>query len=193
MAVAAGGIFAGWLIQTSVDWMHLLPGLTAIALAAAAALLARPGRDRAPALAGRTLASIAIAAAAAIAIAGALTIAPRVLSLHAQASAQRALADNRPRVAIADATRALDYDPSSVPALVLRAAGFARLHAFAPTLADIERAIALEPHNWVTWALLGDLLTRRGDRRGRARRTHMPSRSTRWRPALRARLRRACP
>ncbi len=47
---------------------------------------------------------------------------------------------------------------------MLRAAGFARLHAFAPTLADIRRAIALEPHNWVTWALLGDLLTRRGER-----------------------------
>jgi Flp pilus assembly protein TadD len=51
-----------------------------------------------------------------------------------------------------------------VAALELRAAGFARLHAFAPTLADVKRAIALEPRNWVTWALLGDLLTRRGDR-----------------------------
>ena len=36
--------FVAWLAQTSVDWMHLLPGLTAIALAAAAVLvrLAKP-------------------------------------------------------------------------------------------------------------------------------------------------------
>jgi O-Antigen ligase len=164
VAVAAGGTFTGWLIQTSVDWLHLFPGLTAIALAAAVALLVRPGA-RSPALAGRARVA-AIAAAAAIAVAGALTIAPRVLSLHSRALAERALADGRPRVAIADATRALDYDSSSVPALVLRAAGFARLHDFVPTLADLTRAIAVEPHNWVPWALLGDLLTRRGDRTG---------------------------
>jgi UDP-GlcNAc:undecaprenyl-phosphate GlcNAc-1-phosphate transferase len=38
-AVAATGSFAAWLAQASVDWMHLLPGLTAIAIAAAAALV----------------------------------------------------------------------------------------------------------------------------------------------------------
>jgi hypothetical protein len=163
IAVAAGGAFTGWLIQTSVDWLHLLPGLTAIALAAAVALLAWPGRP--VALTGRARIAT-LAAAVAIAVAGAVTIAPRVLTLHEVASAQRALAEGRPRVAVADATRALDYDPSSVQALVLRAAGLARLHAFAPTLADLRRAISLEPDNWALWALLGDLLTRRGDRRG---------------------------
>jgi O-antigen ligase len=162
VAVAAGGVFAGWLIQTSVDWLHLLPGLTAIALAAAAALLVRPGRVAAVSWGRCQIATIVLAAV--IACAGTVTIAPRVLSLHARASAQRALADRQPRMAIADATRALDYDPDSVAALGLRAAGFAQLHAFAPTLADTKRAIALEPRNWVTWALLGDLLTRRGDR-----------------------------
>jgi O-Antigen ligase len=162
LAVAGGGVFAGWLVQTSVDWMHLLPGLTAIALAAAAGLLARPGAPAAP-VPGRTRA-IAAVAATAIAIAGALTIAPRVLALHDQTSAQHALGQGRSRAAILDATRALDYNPNSVSALVLRAAGFARLHAFAPTLADLKRAIALEPHNWVTWALLGDLYTRGGER-----------------------------
>ena len=40
VAVAGGGAFASWLVQTSVDWMHLIPGLTAIALAAGVALLA---------------------------------------------------------------------------------------------------------------------------------------------------------
>src|SRR5207249_617591 len=104
--------------------------------------------------------AVTVALATAVTCLGALTIGPQVLALHAQSSAQQALAAERPRAAIADASRALDYDPSSVTALELRAAAFARLHAFTPTLADIRRALALEPHNWVTWALLGDLLTR---------------------------------
>ena len=49
----------------------------------------------------------------------------RALS-DARASAQRALAEKQPRVAITDATRALAYDPDSVAALNLRSAGFAR-------------------------------------------------------------------
>jgi hypothetical protein len=162
LAIAAGGTFVGWLIQTSVDWMHLIPGLTAIALAAAASLLVAPG-GRAVPLVGRARAGL-IAATAVIAVAGAVAIAPRVLSLHAQGLAQHDLADGRPRAAIADATTALDYDGSSVEALILRAAGFARLHDFSATLASLRQAISTEPHNWTTWALLGDLFTRRGDR-----------------------------
>ena len=41
-----------------------------------------------------------------------------------------------------------------------------RLHAFPSSLSDLKRAVAVEPRNWVTWALVGDLLTRRGDRSG---------------------------
>lgn len=107
-----------------------------------------------------------IAAAAVIAVAGAVAIAPRVLSLHAQGLAERDLADGRPRAAIADATTALDYDHRSAQALIVRAAGFARLHAFSETLADLREAISIEPRAWGTWALLGDLLTRRGDVQG---------------------------
>ncbi len=63
VAVAGGGVFVGWLIQTSVDWMHLIPGLTAIALAGAAALLARP-EARARALSTRARVVTAVAATA---------------------------------------------------------------------------------------------------------------------------------
>jgi Flp pilus assembly protein TadD len=94
-----------------------------------------------------------------------VTIAPRLFSLDAQDAAQAALAHNQPDAAARDATKALEYDSSSVDALVLRAAAFARLHAFGPALASLERAISIEPQNWATWALLGDLLTRRGERR----------------------------
>src|SRR3954449_10903310 len=82
LAVAAGGVFAGWLIQTSADWLHLLPGLTAIALAAGAALLVRPARVAAASWGRSRIAAVVLAAA--IACAGAVTIAPRVLSLHAR-------------------------------------------------------------------------------------------------------------
>ena len=141
VAVAGGGTFVAWLTQTSADWLHLLPGLTAIALAAAAALLARPARRKAPV--SRPVRAVTIVLTTAVACAGALAIGPQVLALHAQSSAQQALGDRHPRAAIAQASRALDYDPSSVTALELRAAGFARLHAFAPTLGDIKRALAL--------------------------------------------------
>ena len=105
----------------------------------------------------------AIVAAAAVAIAGTVTIAPRILTLRAQASAQRALDRGDPRAAVSAATTALEYDPESVPALVLRSAGLAALHSFTSSLSDLKRAVAVEPRNWVTWALVGDLLTRRGD------------------------------
>ncbi|MFL5861769.1 MAG: O-antigen ligase family protein [Solirubrobacteraceae bacterium] len=164
VAVAAGGTFTVWLVQTSVDWMHLIPGLTAIALAAAVALVSRPSSQSASLTSWARIAGTAVALA--IAVAGTVTIAPRILSVRAQASAQRALAHGDPRAALVEATTALKYDSSSVPALVLRSAAFARLHAFEPSLADLKRAVAIEPRNWVTWALLGDLLTRRGERTG---------------------------
>ena len=164
VAVAASGMFTVWLVQTSVDWTYLIPGVTAIALAAAVALVSRP-ESRSIALAGRVRVA-AIVAAAAVAIAGTVTIAPRILSLSAQASAERALAHGARGAAVVDATNALEYDPDSVPALVLRAAGFAALHSFPSSLADLKRAVAVEPRNWATWALVGDLLTRHGDRSG---------------------------
>jgi Flp pilus assembly protein TadD len=136
--------------------------LTGIALAAAVALVSGPASGRVAF--GRRARIAAIVAAAAIAVAGTVTIAPRVLSLRAQTSAQRALDGGNPRAAITDASTALEYDPRSVPALALRAAGFARLHAFVPSLADLKRAVSVEPHNWVPWALVGDLLTRHGNR-----------------------------
>ena len=47
LAVAAGGTFAVWLVHTSVDWLHLIPGLTGIALCSAAVLVGPWTRPRA--------------------------------------------------------------------------------------------------------------------------------------------------
>ena len=164
VAVAAGGAFTAWLVQTSVDWMALIPGLTGIALAGATALYRPWGSSRMPDGRRARLALVAVATAAAIL--GAVTIFPRIPSLADQSSAQAALARDQPAAAVRDATRAIEYDPHSVTALVLRAAAFARLHSFAPALADLQNAISLEPQNWATWALLGDLLARRGELAG---------------------------
>ena len=46
LAVAAGGTFAVWLVHTSVDWLHLIPGLTGIALCSAAVLVGPWARGR---------------------------------------------------------------------------------------------------------------------------------------------------
>ena len=50
LAVAAGGAFLVWLLHTSVDWLHLIPGITGLALAFAAVLVGpwrRPAAERA--------------------------------------------------------------------------------------------------------------------------------------------------
>jgi hypothetical protein len=164
VAVAAGGAFTVWLVQTSADWIDLIPGVTAIALSAAVALASGP-ESRSLVVAGRARVA-AVAVAGVIAIVGTVTIAPRIVSLSAQASAQQALARGAPRTAVVEATKALEYDPGSVDALVLRAAGFAALHSFEASYSDLKRAVAVEPRNWATWALVGDLLTRHGDRSG---------------------------
>ena len=40
------GILVAWLVHTSVDWIHLLPGVTAIAIVAAVCLVRRPEQPR---------------------------------------------------------------------------------------------------------------------------------------------------
>ncbi len=164
IGVAAAGAFTAWWIQTSVDWMHLIPGLTAIALASSLALVARGGSlERARSARARLLAA---GLAIAVTVAGVVTLVPRIISLQSQSSAERALGRRAPRLAIHDATIALQYDPDAVSGYELRAAGFARLHDFSDAYADLKRALRVEPRNWTTWALLGDLLTRHGDRAG---------------------------
>ena len=41
------GIFVSWLVHTSVDWLHVIPGITGVALAAAAVLTGPWARERA--------------------------------------------------------------------------------------------------------------------------------------------------
>ena len=158
VAVAAGGIFVVWLAQTSVDWLHLLPGLTAVALCAAATLVARFDAERrwgAPSWA-LTAACLAVAAL------GALTVARPTIAQHARTEGRSALSAH-PRTALRHAERALSFDRDAPASYYLKAAALARLGDYANARATLLAAARRTPRNFVTWALLGDLARRRGD------------------------------
>lgn len=159
--VAALGIVTAWLVHTSVDWIHLLPGLTGIALCGAAILLRySTGPDAANA--GRPIARTALAVAMGLALAAAtFSLSRQALAEHYGSEAKDALAA-QPRRALHQANRSLRLDPENVASYYTKAAALARFGE-----ADAARAVLLdaarrEPRDFVTWTLLGDLAVRRG-------------------------------
>ena len=171
LTVAAVGVFAVWLAQTSVDWMHLLPGLTAIALAAAATLV-WPRARSAPAeaqsarrpLPARVLTGRAAAALGISGVVATLILAGASLSRSGLADIYRTRAQSefaaKPAKALADASRSLDIDADSLQSYYVKAAALARFDLAAASEAALERALRREPRNFVTWALLGDVSAR---------------------------------
>ncbi len=158
VAVAATGTFAVWLAQTSVDWLHLIPGLTGVALGAAAVLLRGPTRGQPGSI---RLAKPALLAVVPLAIAAIVLIGRPTISEHLRSEAREQLRSD-PRAALGAAEESLSLNPDSLQGHYLKAASLARLHAFVPARKELEEAIGREPHSYVSWALLGDLLTRRG-------------------------------
>jgi O-antigen ligase len=164
MAVAAGGGFVAWLVQTEVDWLQLLPAITGVALAAAAVAL-RPWevpesrRPASPWL--RAAALCALAAALAIVAVG---VARPVRADRLVAEGQDRLRED-PAQALAKADDALKLNPDSMAAYYLKASAYARGDDYLLARATLLEAVGREPEDWVTWALLGDLASRRGDRR----------------------------
>jgi O-Antigen ligase/Tetratricopeptide repeat len=159
-AVAAGGAFAAWLAHTSVDWLHLLPGVTGIALCAAAGLLApwsrqSPGRALAT---GRILAVVltAVAVLAAADLAGRLAVAE-----HYRLQSRDAL-NTDPVHALRLANDSLALNGDSLPAMYTKSAAYARLGRYNAARATLLQATRTEPHNSQPWGLLGDLAVRRG-------------------------------
>ncbi|MDP1849670.1 MAG: O-antigen ligase family protein [Solirubrobacteraceae bacterium] len=178
LTVAALGLATAWFVHAGVDWIHLLPGLTGIALIAAALLL-RPARaDDAAQLDAQRAARAAgfgptrsRAARAAPAVAIGLAIAFAALSLGRQGlseryvqRAQAALA-REPDRALVEANRALRLDREAVAAYYAKAAALARFNQAAAARSVLLDAARREPRNFVTWVLLGDLSVRRGDLR----------------------------
>jgi len=161
LAVAGGGAFAAWLMHTSVDWLHILPGVTGIALCAAAPLVApwsrrrvshafSPGRIQVLLIAG-------VALLAATALVGRIALAD-----HYRIEGRGKLTSD-PVEALRLANRALAFNSQSVPALYIKSAAYARVNRYTDARAALVLAGELEPSNPLPPTLLGDLSVRRGD------------------------------
>jgi UDP-GlcNAc:undecaprenyl-phosphate GlcNAc-1-phosphate transferase len=162
LLVACVGVLATWSVHTSVDWIHLLPGVTAAALIAVAILLRSgpsSGPSPRPARSGRRVVVIA-ASAVAIALA-ATSLTRQVLSDRFRTQAQSDLARS-PAEALKWADRSLRLDPEAMPTYYVKAAALARFGSGRAAEQVLQTAIHREPGNFLTYALLGDLYTRQG-------------------------------
>ena len=159
-AVAAGGAFAAWLAHTSVDWLHLLPGVTGIALCAAAGLLA-PWSRRSP---GRALSTGRILAVVltAVAVLAAADLSGRLAAAENYRLQSRDALNTDPVRALRLANDSLALNGDSLPAMYAKSAAYARLGRYTAARATMLQATRTEPHNAQPWALLGDLAVRRG-------------------------------
>jgi len=166
LAVSATGIVTAWLVHTSVDWIHLLPGVTAIALAGCAVLV----RARQPALPSaapvrpaRARLLPAVAVAVVLTVAG-VSLSRQGLADYFRGQGQESLAAE-PAAALENADRALRLDPEAIGSYYLKAAAQARFNEAAASRGTLLEAAQREPREFVTWALLGDLAVRTGSER----------------------------
>ena len=169
LMVAGVGVVTSWLVHTSVDWIHLMPGITGIALVMVAplAMNRRPAEAvvRAPARSGRfALRPVAVAGAG---LAGlALVLGASSLSRQGLADVFRNRADDalaaRPADAIKEANRSLRLDAENPRTYYIKAAALARFNAADAARQTLLRGASKEPDNFVTWTLLGDLAVRMG-------------------------------
>ena len=160
LTVAAGGVFITWLAHTSVDWLHLIPGITGFALFAAAALLGgwtpEPRRGQSV---RRRLVSVAalVAIVAAAVVLGRATMADRYLGQAEDASG------TEPARVLDRVEKSLELNDEALEAYYLRSSAHAQLGNYRAARAALLEAIRREPHDFVPYALLGDLAIRRGD------------------------------
>jgi hypothetical protein len=161
VVVGAGGAFVAWLAHTSVDWLHNLPGVTGIALCAAAALVA----PWSPGPSSRRITSVRIVAVVAVCVAA--TAAAFSVGRLAIADQYRIDAGDQlrsdPVEALRLANQSLAFNDQSLLALYVKGAAYARLGRYRAARGALIEATRLEPHDHVPWALLGDLAVRRGD------------------------------
>jgi UDP-GlcNAc:undecaprenyl-phosphate GlcNAc-1-phosphate transferase len=164
VAVAGIGAVSGWFVHTSVDWIHLLPGVTAIALVAAALLVRDRGDSARPPTVGarpRPRVAAAVLVAAGLALAG-VSLSRQGMAEYFRGEAREALAAN-PAETLVQADRSLRLDPEAVSAYQLKAVALARFNEPAAARMALEEATRREPGDFVTWALLGDLAVRAHD------------------------------
>jgi O-antigen ligase len=162
LTVATAGIVVVWLAQTSVDWLHLIPGVTGIALGAGAILLLRPGGSEAGESRLWRLPSLGTAVVLVLAVVAIVFIGRPTLADRLRSEAQDQV-ESHPAKALDSVNESLSLNPDAVQSYYVKAAALARLGAYRPSKDALGEAIRREPHNYVSWALLGDLATRRGN------------------------------
>jgi hypothetical protein len=160
LAVAATGIFVTWFTHTSVDWLHEIPGVTGMALCAAAVLVA-PWRTERARAGGRARFVLAAICALAV-VAGVVTVGRAALAERYRSQAEE-LVDARPARAIAKAEDSLALNDESLATYFTKATAQARLGDYQGARASLLEAERREPHDFVPHALLGDLAVRRCD------------------------------
>jgi UDP-GlcNAc:undecaprenyl-phosphate/decaprenyl-phosphate GlcNAc-1-phosphate transferase len=163
--VAATGSLLVWLVDSSGDWMHLLPGVTAIALCAAASLCtpSSPTEARSPAHADRRYPLLLAAAGGVLVLAiGGASLLRAAVARHYLDAARSALGA-RPADAITDAQQVLRIDDANLDAYYVKAAGQARFNHAAAARSTLLQAVHQSPGAVITWTLLGDLETRAGE------------------------------
>lgn len=161
LAVAGGGMFLVWLVHTSVDWLHLIPGVTGIALCGAAVLVAPWAREHAAQ--GRSRLRLAtVVLCALVVLFGATMVGRSALADKYRSDAQDILAGD-PSGALDKVADSLSLNDESLSAYYVQAAAHARLGLYEPARASLIEATRREPHDFVPWGLLGDLAVRRGD------------------------------
>jgi hypothetical protein len=160
IAVAGGGAFIFWLLHSSVDWIHLIPGVTGIALCGAAAVVAPSMRELAPvAKPARRIAAVSGLTLAVVLACVAISI--PVLVSHLVTEGTDELATD-PARSLERARQALSVDDDALPAYYLESAALARQGQYEPARAALLEATRREPQAFVPWALLGDLAVRAG-------------------------------
>ena len=168
-AAAAAAIGAVLIGQSAVDWIFLIPGLTAIgifALSLATAQAVRRVDDEGPAPAsdagrrGRRLRGLPWARL--LGVAGIATAIVAVLALLlSDAYIQRARSQiNDPRAELSSARTASVLDPWSVTPHYLEASATETLGNRPGAYAQLRDALSLEPANMATLAVLGDFEAR---------------------------------
>lgn len=165
LVVAGGGVFVAWLAQTSVDWLHLIPGLTGAALCGACVLLA-PSMRR-PSVTARHRAILAGVSGAAVLAAGLVIAAPMIAARLAEEG--RSSLDTDPVRAVELARDSRELNDEALASYYLEAAALARLGGYDDARSALLEAARREPSNFVTWGLLGDLAARRADFRAAQR------------------------
>jgi len=161
---AVAGLAAGGAVvlgQALVDWIWLIPAVTGtglFCLALAAAILSSPPGPSRPS--GRRRFALARALPATVMVAAVASVLVVFGSDHYMREARAAAS---PEAALAAASTAALLNPFAVSPPQAQAAALERLGDRVAARAQLDRALAREPRNFTTLALLGDLEMRAGD------------------------------